>query len=133
MDQVMKRVAVDVSNFRAPFDSVPFAGLGQVSWPPGRSYWNTSDFRAPYDKSALVNASLLGLGAPPVVPAADLLPDRFRRYVLTGEPMTNVVGTAQSATNQVPRWAWALLALGASTLAYRAWKEHKRAHPTMTG
>lgn len=131
MDQV-KRVHIDVSNFRAPFDSVAFAGMGQTEWPLRRSYWNTSDFRAPYDKPALINATLMGLGGPPTVPAADLLPDRFRRYVLTGEPMTNVLGAAQAATNQVPRWAWALLALGASALAYRAWKERKH-QPSTTG
>lgn len=119
----MRRVMTDVSNFRAPFDAVPFAGLG--SWPAGRSYWNVSNFRAPYEAN-LMNATLQGLGATPVVPAADSLPDRFRRYVMTGESMSNVLGTAQTAMNQVPRWAWALVMVGTAALAYRSYKAHKR-------
>lgn len=126
----MKRVNVDVSNFRAPLDPVEFAGLGAApppGWPAGRSYWNISNFRAPYD-SGRFNASLMGLGATQVaIPPSALLPERFQEYLATGTPMRSMIGTVQPALSQVPRWAWALLALGASYAGYRAYQAHKKA------
>jgi hypothetical protein len=120
----VKRVNVDVSNFRGPLDPVPFAGLGAAApgWPGGRSYWNVSNFRAPYDTGRF-NASLMGLGATQVaVPPSALLPPRFQEYLATGAPMRSVVGAVQPALCQIPRWAWALIAAGAGYAAYRAFK-----------
>ena len=75
----MKRLYVSTADFRAPFDPVQFQGLGQDPegdprwhrpapprrWPPGRSYWETALFRAPYRKGYYQDNSLFGLGATP--------------------------------------------------------------------
>jgi hypothetical protein len=50
---------VSIANFRAPFDDVPFAGLGAMQ----RRYWDVSNFRAPYDQGYYQNNQLFGLGA----------------------------------------------------------------------
>jgi hypothetical protein len=73
----MRRLYVSVADFRAPFDPVPFQGLGQDPygdprwhhpaeprrWPRGRTYWETAYFRAPYRKGYYQDNSLFGLGA----------------------------------------------------------------------
>lgn len=73
----MRRLYVSTADFRAPFDPVPFQGLGQDPygdprwhypaqprrWPRGRSYWETAYFRAPYRKGYYQDNSLFGLGA----------------------------------------------------------------------
>lgn len=72
----MKRLYVSTADFRAPFDPVPFQGLGQDPagdprwhrpspprrWPAGRTYWETALFRAPYRKGYYQDNSLFGLG-----------------------------------------------------------------------
>ena len=72
----MKRMYVSTADFRAPFDPVPFQGLGQDPagdprwhqpapprhWPPKRTYWETAYFRAPYRKGYYQDNSLFGLG-----------------------------------------------------------------------
>jgi hypothetical protein len=91
----MKRVYVSTADFRAPFDPIPFQGLGQDpsgdprwhrpapprKWPAGvshggtrRTYWETALFRSPYRKGYYQDNSLFGLGAvaPGSVTVADL-------------------------------------------------------------
>ena len=77
----MKRAYISIEDFRAPFDPVPFQGLGQDPygdprwhrpapprrWPRGRSYWEIAYFRAPYRKGYYQDNSLFGLGADAVV------------------------------------------------------------------
>lgn len=67
----VRRVYVDPSDFRAPFDSpnLTLTGLGRAlgealvgKWKPGRSYMNISNFRAPYDQYYFQDNSLFGLG-----------------------------------------------------------------------
>lgn len=63
----VRRVYVDPSDFRAPFDSpnLTLTGLGEAlvkNWKPGRSYYNISNFRAPYDQHYFQDNSLFGLG-----------------------------------------------------------------------
>jgi hypothetical protein len=64
----MRRVYVDPSDFRAPFDAagLMLSGLGEAlvkNWKPGRQYLNISNFRAPYDNGYFQNNQLFGLGA----------------------------------------------------------------------
>jgi hypothetical protein len=73
----MRRAYISIEDFRAPFDPIPFQGLGQDPygdprwhvpapprrWPRGRSYWETALFRAPYRKGYYQDNSLFGLGA----------------------------------------------------------------------
>jgi hypothetical protein len=63
----MRRVYVDPSDFRAPFDApgLMLSGLGESlvqNWKPGRQYLNISNFRAPYDNGYFQNNQLFGLG-----------------------------------------------------------------------
>lgn len=120
----MKRLAVNVAHFRSPLRQVQFAGLG--AWPAGRAYYDVSHFRAPYQSGMLLNAPVDGLGAAPGLPVLTLLPDKFQLYMQTGQPMQSTIGDLQSTLNQIPRWAWAVLAAGASALAYTAYKRHKK-------
>ena len=71
----MRRVYVDPSDFRAPFDAagLMLSGLGEAlvkDWKPGRQYLNISNFRAPYDNGYFQNNQLFGLGAAAVTEAA---------------------------------------------------------------
>ena len=72
----MKHRYISIADFRAPFDPIPFQGLGDPEgdprwhrpapprkWPPGRTYWETALFRAPYRRGYYQDNSLFGLGA----------------------------------------------------------------------
>lgn len=65
----MRRAYVDVSDFRAPYDSptLQLTGLGAAvipsNWPVGRSYVDVSRFRAPYQDGYFQNNQLFGLGS----------------------------------------------------------------------
>ncbi len=59
----MRRIYTSVANFRAPYNNVEFAGLGDApAWPNGRSYWDTANFMATQDDGYFQNNSLFGLG-----------------------------------------------------------------------
>lgn len=62
----MKRIYTDVSNFRAPYDDVHFAGLGAShQWPAGRQVFDISNYRTPYDEGYFQDNSLFGFGYDP--------------------------------------------------------------------
>lgn len=90
----MKRLYVSTADFRAPFDPIPFQGLGQDPagdprwhrpapprrWPSGkapvpgrakRTYWETAYFRAPYRTGYYQDNSLAGLAG--TGPSVDVL------------------------------------------------------------
>ena len=119
MDQV-RRTYADVSDWRAPFDSAVLQGLGVVS----RHYADIANFRAGYDDGYFQDNSLLGLGVV-TVPSMAAAPVAFRRYLEAGAPMPSWRRDLGAATNQIPRWAWGLMAVGALALAYRGFKAAK--------
>lgn len=56
------------------------------------------------------------------------LPPALERYLQTGAPMSTFRRDLGAATAQVPRWGYALLALGAFLIAgsaYRRWRDAK--------
>lgn len=154
----MKRVYADTSDFRAPFDSpnlslsgspdglggdpryAPAPGYpkGQVvtQWPRGRRYYDTSNFRAPYDDGYYQDNTLFGLGADPAqVPGGQPLtaeqravierqaPPGMRRLLVSGEPMGTLGRNVASASAQVPWWLWTL---GAAASAYGSYAFYRR-------
>lgn len=121
----MKRVYASTADFRAPFDSAVLSGMGAVS----RHYMDVANFRAGYDNGYFQDNSLFGLGAvpPAAITQTSALPVAFRRYVETGVPMASWRRDLGAATNQVPRWAWGLIAVGALALAYRSWPKKSAA------
>jgi hypothetical protein len=59
----MRRIYTSVANFRAPYNNVEFAGLGDApAWPKGRTYWDTANFMATQDDGYFQDNSLFGLG-----------------------------------------------------------------------
>jgi hypothetical protein len=57
---------VDVSDFRAPYDSpqLDMAGVGDGAYPTAHRYFDVSNFRAPYDhRSYYQDNTLFGVGA----------------------------------------------------------------------
>lgn len=64
----MRRIYTSVANFRAPYNNVEFAGLGDApTWPKGRTYWDTANFMATQDDGYFQDNSLFGLGTPPTL------------------------------------------------------------------
>lgn len=60
----MNRLYTSTANFRAPYNNVEFAGLGNApTWPAGRSYHSTANFMATQDEGYFQDNSLFGLGA----------------------------------------------------------------------
>jgi hypothetical protein len=116
-----KRTYADTSNFRAPFDAAVLQGLGTVV----RSYQDVANFRAGYDDGYFQDNSLFGLGAV-TVPSMSAAPAALRRYLEAGAPMPTWRRDLGAATNQIPRWAWGLMAVGALALAYRGFKAAKK-------
>lgn len=60
-----ERLYVSVADRYSPLRQATLQGLGS-SWPSGRSYWDTSYFRAPYQRGYY--GTLQGLGSSPSVP-----------------------------------------------------------------
>jgi hypothetical protein len=163
---------------------VPFQGLG-ASWPAGRSYWDVSQFRAPYNQGYYQNNDLRGLGeatAPAPGACADgsgnwlplpkpdggvqmicpsspywkkavyyhyLLklrhlesmgavpaslakaidqnaPPDVKRFLLAGEPVPTTARDMTLPFNQVPRWAYGVLAVAAAGVSYASYKRFKK-------
>ena len=133
----MRRVYTSTAHFRAPYDTpnVSFAGLGAGhaeydanKWPAGRSYWSPHFYRAPYQAGYYQSGALRGLGAAApssalVVPSASGLPPSIQRYAVSGQPPSPILRDLGTVSNQIPRWGYAALALGAGWLAYKAWKQ----------
>ena len=116
-----KRTYADTSNWRAPFDAAVLSGLGIVS----RSYQDVSNFRAA-DDGYFQDNSLFGLGTSPTYAGSPAsYPPAFRRYLDAGAPMPTWRRDLGAATNQIPQWAWGLMAVAALALAYRGFKAHK--------
>ena len=123
----MKRTYTSVSDFRAPYDSVPFAGLGATR----RSYEDVSNFRAPYDNGYFQNNTLFGLGAAAtassgIVPNPNEAPAELQAYLASGRPMGTARRDLGSALNQVPRWVYAVLGAGALYLAWKSYQGNKQ-------
>lgn len=97
------RLYISVADQYAPFDGAHYLqGLG--SWPTGRSYWSTADFRAPYQNGYFQDNTLLGLGS-------------------IKEDLTVVM-------RQIPTWAFLLGGAGLSYLAYKKYTKKKTAAST---
>lgn len=95
----MNHKYVSIADFNAPFNGAQYLhGLG--AWPPGRSYWSTANFRAPYANGYFQNNTLTGLGA-------SVKEDFF--VVL----------------RQVPTWMYVAGGLGFSYLAYKGYQGKK--------
>lgn len=60
------------------------------------------------------------------VPAVSVLPPKLRRYAATGTPPSTVVRDLVTVSNQIPRWAYAVVALGAGWIAYRSWSSERK-------
>lgn len=64
----MRRLYVDTSDFRAPFDSPQLDLAGpRDEFPTARRYYDVSDFRAPYDRGYFQDNKLFGVGSAPVL------------------------------------------------------------------
>lgn len=121
----MSRQYVSTASFRAPFNDAVLQGLGAVR----RDYLDVANFRAGYDDGYFQDNSLFGLGAV-TVPNVSAAPVAFRRYLEAGAPMPTWRRDLGAATNQIPRWAWGLMAVGALALAYGGFKAAKKKSPT---
>lgn len=86
----MKRQYISVADQFAPFDAAYLSGLGAAQFPVGRSYLSTAHFRSPYDQGYYQDNDLMGF-------ATD----------------------ARVVLRQVPTWAYAVLGLGLTYLAYK--------------
>lgn len=125
---------VSVAEFRAPYASVAFQGLGENwdrPWPRGRSYEDVSNFRAAYDDGYFQDNTLFGLGdlAATEAQVGAQFPAAFRRFITTGEPMPGWRRDLAAASAQVPQLAWGGIAVGLAGLAYwsyRSWKKAKK-------
>lgn len=124
----MQRTYTSTANFRAPFDSVPFAGL-ETATKVQRTYGEVSNFRAPYDTGYYQSGALRGLGgvtfnpAHLLVPAPEQAPPAMQAYLVSGRPMGTARRDLGSALNQVPRWAYGVIGAVALYFAWRAYKQ----------
>jgi len=128
----MQRRYAETANSYAPLRQVWYLqGLGS-NWPEGRSYWDVSHFRSPYEKGHLQyyqNGSLLGLGAaPPGLEAAiqQNAPPSVKRFLLSGEPVPAWRTNIGLAFNQVSPWVYGLLAAGALATSYFSYQRFKK-------
>jgi len=124
----MSRKYIGMQSFRSPFIGVPFQGLG-AAWPPGRMYGDVSNFRAPYDDGYYTDMGRTPDGLGDVPTDSSILPEAFRRFVETGAEMPAWKRDIASALNQVPFWAYGLIAvasLGSAYYGYKEWEKHKK-------
>lgn len=123
----MRRSYVDTSAFRSPYSAPTLTLTGVGAWPPGRSYYSIANFLAPYEDFMLNPQSLFGLGAEAVPQEALMrLPPKFRRYVVSGEPIGTFRRDLSAAGAQVPRLVYGLLMVGAGYMGYRSYKHWKK-------
>jgi hypothetical protein len=128
-----RRLYIDPANSYAILNAAVLQGLGSnnilTKWPKGRSYNDIATFRAPYTTSYFQDGSLLGLGAVPASAASAIAtkaPPNLKRYLLSGEPMPALANNVALPTNQIPRWAYAVMAVGAGALGYVSYKRFKK-------
>jgi len=129
----MARAYISTAHFHAPFDEVPFAGLGDDelfrpgSWPAGRHYYDTGVFRAPYAGGYYQDGSLQGASAADL---ANRAPPQVRRFLATGVPIAGWRKDILVPFNQVHPIIYGALgvaALGISYLSYKKFKKNKAA------
>lgn len=121
----MKRTYADTSNFRAPFDPIPFQGIGAV--PVRRTYEDVSQFRAPYNQGYYQSGELQGLGSqatyvPSLAPTPEQAPPALRAYLQSGRPMGTLRRDLGSALNQVPQWVYVVLGATGLYFAFKAYR-----------
>lgn len=128
------RQYIDVSNSYSILKGAVLQGLGAetilTQWPKGRSYHDVSYFRSPYKHGYFQDGSLLGLGAAPSSVAAQVdanAPPDVKRFLLSGEPVSNLSNNVALPFNQMPRLGYGLIALGAAALGYVSYKRFKKA------
>jgi hypothetical protein len=135
-----RRLYVENANNHAILNGAVLQGLGADKilshWPKGRSYNDIATFRAPYTTSYFQDGSLLGLGAAQApglgerqllaIHIASNAPPNLKRYLLSGEPMPALANNVALPTNQIPRWAYAVMAVGAGALGYVSYKRFKK-------
>ena len=100
-----------------------------AKWPAGRSYHDVSRFRSPYSSGYFQDGSLLGLGVPPTsIPGAidANAPPNVKRFLLSGEPVSQISNNVSLPFNQVPRLGYGIIALGAAALSYYSYKQFKK-------
>jgi len=130
------RIYTDTSHNHAILMGAVLQGLGKdtilTEWPRGRSYHDVALLRAPYTRGVYQtdNPPLLGLGAPPSTIAATIdqsAPPNVKRFLRSGEPVPALANNFALPTNQVPRWGYGVVALGALALSYVSYKRFKKA------
>jgi hypothetical protein len=129
-----RRLYADTAHDHSMLTGAVLQGLGAdkilTQWPKGRSYNDIATFRAPYTTSYFQSGSLLGLGAPPTtVPGAidQSAPPDVKRFLLSGEPVSNLSNNVALPLNQIPRWGYGIAAVGALALSYVSYKRFKKA------
>ena len=133
----MKRLYVSTANRFAPLDELyPLQGLGSNAWPRGRSYYDVSQFLAPYRVGYFQDGSLQGLGAPSssITAAVDQnAPPNVKRFLIAGEPVPTLGRDASLPFNQISRTAYAVTALVALGISYVSYKQFKKRQKAQSG
>lgn len=137
-----RRVYISTAHDHSMLTGAVLQGLGNdghiiQKWPRGRSYHDIATFRAPYTSGMYApgNPPLLGLGlgAPPASITSSLdasAPPEVKRYLLSGEPVSQLANNVSLPLNQVPRLAYGIIALAATALSYYSYKRFKKLHPS---
>lgn len=115
-------------------------GLGAdeiiARWPKGRSYHDIAWFRSPYRSGYYQDGSLLGLGAAPSSIAAaidNVAPPNVKRFLLSGEPVSKLENNFSLPFNQVPRYAYGIIAVAGAALCYVSYKRFKKGKAASNG
>ena len=129
----MSRQYVSTAHNHAILTGAVLQGLGSTiltKWPKGRSYHDIATFRAPYTTGMLNPNGLLGLGTPPATIVSSInssAPPNVKRFLLSGEPVSQIENNVSLPFNQVPRLGYGVIALGAAALSYFSYKKFKKA------
>jgi len=139
----MKRIYVSTADRYAPLDSFhDIQGLGASNqWPAGRSYYDVSQYRAPYRVGYFQDGSLMGLGAIRTLAAGapagavesaidQNAPPDVKRFLIAGEPVPTLSRDLSLPFNQTSRTAYAIigvLALGISYVSYKQFRKRQKA------
>lgn len=129
----MPRQYISTSASHSILTGAVLQGLGSTiltKWPKGRSYHDIATFRAPYTNQVFNPTNqLLGLGVPPTtIPAAidANAPPNVKRFLLSGEPVSQLSNNVSLPFNQVPRLGYGILAVAAAGLSYYSYKKFKK-------
>lgn len=135
----MTRQYVSTAHSHSILTGAVLQGLGSTiltKWPKGRSYHDVARFRAPYVSGYFQDGSLLGLGAPPaaIVSAVNSsAPPNVKRFLLSGEPVSQLENNVSLPFNQIPRLGYGAIALGAAALSYYSYKKFKKSKASSKG